>query len=264
MMDNHMNPAPQAICLEDLDAPRDDERYLRCVALPGDEPGLALDQGGVVRWMPDGPEAYELWVSGDGRLVLYRNPGAPLMVVRRGGRSLEAPAEKPVLLLDQDLLEVAGRRLRVHAHGEAEEVHEPEFLSARSLARMARAAAAALALSTAVGAAGEARGAPSPAGVQPEPIEVRLHPPRKAPPRKKVRCDIVSFKKGKKHNLLTLKCPKGTQLYAGLRGNVLDGKTGKSRGIAVVTKVNKTTAVARTKLEKLDGAKKVFFLVRKY
>ena len=67
-------PAPQAICLEDLAAPRDDERYLRCVALPGDEPGLTLDRQGVVRWMPDGPEAYELWVSGDGRLVLFRNP----------------------------------------------------------------------------------------------------------------------------------------------------------------------------------------------
>ena len=38
---NH--PVPLSICLEDLDAAVDDERYLRCVALPGDdEAGLTL------------------------------------------------------------------------------------------------------------------------------------------------------------------------------------------------------------------------------
>ncbi len=189
-------PLPLSICLEDLDAAADDERYLRCVALPGDDQaGLTLDADGKARWMPDGPEAYELWVSADGRLALYRNTGAPPLLVRRAGRSVEPPAQKPVMLLDQDLLQVAGRRLRVHVHGEADEIHEPRFLSARSLARMARAAAAALALSTAVGAAGEAQGAPSPGtrGGQQD-IEVRLHPPKRPARVKLVTCDIVSLK----------------------------------------------------------------------
>ena len=258
-------PVPLSICLEDLDAPRDDERYLRCVALPGEDKGLTLDSRGTVRWMPDGPEAYELWVSGDGRLVLFRNTGAPAVVVRRGGRSLEAPAEKPVLLVDQDLLEVAGRRLRIHVHGEANEVHEPRFLSARALARMARAAAAALALGSAVGAAGGAQGAP----VQPvtgdnNAIEVRLNPPKKAPRTKPHKCTIVSLVPGKKKNKITLKCPKTAGVTVGQWGHVIDPKTdGMVRdGGVVVTRVNKTTVVATTKLKKLGGAKQVLFRIR--
>ena len=258
------HPVPMAICLEDLDAAVDDERYLRCVALPGDdEAGLTLDDQGRARWMPDGPEAYELWVSGDGRLALFRNAGAPTLVVRRAGRTLEAPTGKPVMLLDQDLLEVAGRRLRVHVHGEADEVHEPRFLSARSLARMARAAAAALALSTAVGAAGQAQGAPTVGtpGSQ-SGIEVRLNPPKKQARTKPVSCDIVSLKAGKKGSVITLKCPANTRIYKGMLGHVLDAKGGRvPGGIVHVTRVNKTTVAGKTGLKKLGGAKKVQFRV---
>ena len=259
---NH--PVPLAICLEDLDAAVDDERYLRCVALPGDdEAGLTLDSGGKARWMPDGPEAYELWVSADGRLALFRNAGAPLLVVRRAGRSVEAPAEKPVMLLDQDLLEVAGRRLRVHVHGEAEEVHEPMFLSARALARRARAAAAALALSTAVGAAGPAQGAPTPgAGGGQAGIEVRLSPPKKPARSRRHKCNIVSLKPGKGDSIITLKCPKDAGITKGLRGQVLGPKGGRVAGGTVhVVRVNKTTVVGKTKLKKLAGAKAVQFRV---
>ncbi len=44
-------PTPLAICLEDLDAPKEDERYLRYVALLGKQPGLTLDRQGGIKWM---------------------------------------------------------------------------------------------------------------------------------------------------------------------------------------------------------------------
>ena len=93
-------PEPKEICLEDLAAASLGERYLNCVAVRGDEPGLALDAHGVVLWRSDGPHACELWVSADERLVLVRPAGAPEVRVTRAGRSLDAPEGKPVILLD--------------------------------------------------------------------------------------------------------------------------------------------------------------------
>ena len=254
-------PSSLSICLEDLDAPSDDERYLRCVALPGDEPGLGLDRRGLVRWMPDGPTAYELWVSADGRLVVYRTEGAPSVTVRRGGRSLQAPEGSPVLLLDQDLLEVSGRRLRVHIHGETDEVHEPEWLSTRALGRMARAAAAALALGSAVGAAGPAGGAPAQPAVGQQAIEVRLHPPRKAPSRKPRDCKITKVTSAKNGSVLALSCT-GMVATRGLRGQLLDPTTGGylKNGQVEVIKAGREV-LAKTRLKDLGGAKKVRFWV---
>jgi hypothetical protein len=114
------------ICLEDLDLPAD-ERYLRCVALPGGEPGLTLDGQGAVRWMSDDPTHCGLWVSGDDRLALVRGAVAAPVVVHRAGRALEAPVGKPVILLDGDLLQVEHRQLRVHVHGATEVIHGPEL-----------------------------------------------------------------------------------------------------------------------------------------
>ena len=72
------------ICLEELDSPKNDAPYIRCVALPGGEPGLELDRDGKVRWMPETPADYGLWTSADGRLVLLRSEGsAPIVVERR-------------------------------------------------------------------------------------------------------------------------------------------------------------------------------------
>lgn len=251
-------PRPMAICLEDLDAPHDDERYLRCVACPGGEPGLGLDGEGIVRWMPDGPAAYELWVSADGRLALERSHQAPAITVRRGGRSVRAPAGSPVILLDQDLLEVSGRRLCVHVHGEAEELHEPTWLSGRSLARMARAAAVALALGTAVGAAGPVSGSPAEAGVQPDPIDVRRRPPKPAP--RYSYCDIVKLYKHKQQGqMLELHCIRG-RVSVGMMGVLLDAKGGYLNGGSVTIKTVKGDKVtATTKLKKLGKAAKVRF-----
>ena len=253
-----MTIRPMAICLEDLDAAQEDERYLRCVATPGGEPGLGLDGHGVVRWMPDGPTAYELWVSADGRLALQRGSGSGAITVSRGGRSLEAPPEKPVILLDQDLLEVAGRRLRVHVHGEAQDVHEPTWLSGRTLGRMARAAAAALALGTAVGAGGPVQGSPTTTGGETAPIDVRARPPKPVP--RFTYCEILKLQTHqKKGQLLSLECKYGP-IRVGMRGQALDqsGDPVKN-GQLTIKEVKGRKVIAETRLKKLGKAKRARF-----
>ncbi len=118
-------PKPLAICIEDLDAPATPSQYTRCVALPGRQPGLRLDEAGRVLWHKDEAVACELWVSADDRLILYRPEDAPSVVVHRAGRSLDVPSSKPVVLLDQDQVDVGARRLRIHVHGEAPAVSAP-------------------------------------------------------------------------------------------------------------------------------------------
>ena len=148
-------PKPLAICIEDLDAAAP---YTQCVAVAGNHPGLALDAQGELGWQTGEAGACELWVSLDERLMLFRPEGAPggAVVLRRGGRTLELPEGKPVVALDGDRVDVGGRRLRIHVHGEAPAVHPPNLLPQQrsSLGRAARAAAAALALGAAVTASG--------------------------------------------------------------------------------------------------------------
>lgn len=193
---------PLAICMECLDDHSAQRRYLQCVTVPGGgqhgEKVLLIDDEGALRWeeLSAGRSACELWSSSEQRVALLRRPGAVEVKVLRGDRSAQAPLGKPVLLLDQDELEIEGTkrlvRYRLHIHGAAEEVYaprwyEPEGISeseaevasehephdtgpdeegraagsigerrAGALARtkLARAAAAALALGTAVGPSG--------------------------------------------------------------------------------------------------------------
>jgi hypothetical protein len=200
-------PQPIAICLEDLGAPEDGERYLRCVALPGRQPGLRLDASGAVLWQ-EGEGGCELWVSADQQLILFRPEGAAPAGVARAGRTLAVPVGKPVVLLGGDELELGGRRLRVHLHGEAGAIHAPAPLEPEGRRRGVKAVAAALALTASLGASDcrkpvevrdqppviavpppkpDARPAPKPDAV-PTPVEVRDHPPEPAvrpPPPKK-------------------------------------------------------------------------------
>lgn len=180
-------PKPLAICIEDTAAIAPSRRYLRCVALSGADPGLRVTADGEVLWRSEAAAAFELWISQDERLILYRYPDGARVVVRRDGRWLEAPAEKPVVLLDQDLVELGERRFRIHIHGAAPVVHEPSWLAEqppqvtrRPLAR----AAAALALGAALGGAGCKKAGDQtktgPAADAEAPIEVRESPP--APP----------------------------------------------------------------------------------
>lgn len=139
-------PEPISLCLENLDDPPEQMRFIRCVALAGGEPGLGIDARGRPLWRGRSPAelACELWVSMDDQLILWRRPAAPPVTVRRAQRSLAAPAERPIVLLDQDELELAGVHLRVHVHGVAEEIHPPEPFIPRSVGAAALAAAMAL------------------------------------------------------------------------------------------------------------------------
>jgi hypothetical protein len=166
-------PEPLAICIEDLDPRTPGDRYLRCVAIVGRRPGLRVDRTGRVLWESDEAVACELWVSADDRLILYRPEGAAAVVCRREGRSLAVPAAKPIVLLDQDRIDVGTRRLRVHVHGTAPAVVPPSLLPVRSGTGAGRvAAAAAIALGAAVGAADCKK-----VGEQPGVEEARTPPP---------------------------------------------------------------------------------------
>ena len=159
-------PTPLAICLEDLNPRSSGERYLRCVAVVGRQPGLRVDAAGSVIWRGEGEAACELWVSQDQRLILYRPERAAAVVVRRAGRALDVPFGKPVVLLDKDGVEVGTKRLRVHVHGEAPVIAAPSFLPAPERIESRgglRGAAAAVAISAAIGGAAL--------------FEVRCHPP---------------------------------------------------------------------------------------
>ncbi len=165
-------PKPMALCIENLDPQSGAPKYVRCVALPGRQPGLRLAFGGAVLWQSDDAIACELWVSGDDRLILYRPEGATAVVLRRAGRGLDVPYDKPVVVIDQDEIDVGTRRLRVHVHGDAPAVAAPsEYVPEQgALGRLVRAAAAAVAIASAVATGGC--------------IEVRDKPPKPAPPPK--------------------------------------------------------------------------------
>ncbi len=208
---SHQTSVPIAICLEDLDAGPDQPRYLQCVALGGDRPGLAFDPGGQGTWQRgQGDDLVEICVSADQRLILYRQARSIAARVARAGRTLEVPVGKPVVLVDQDQLTLgtpssATRTMRLHLHGEAPAVTAPRWLDpaeleaaepdpsegqrpSRAGRRSGVAAAAALALGTVVGlggAVGSSASAHAQLGTEaPPPIEVRARPPKVAPPRK--------------------------------------------------------------------------------
>jgi hypothetical protein len=175
-------PKPLAICLEDLAATSPSGRYLRCVALVGRQPGLRLGPQGAVAWRSDAPVGCELWVSGDDRLILYRPERAPGVRVSRAGRSLDVPAGKPVVLLGDDMIEVGGRRIRVHVHGPAPVVAAPSPLPERA------SAATRMAAVVAMGAAVAGCEGKQPTPQQPTApttttttIEVRTEPPAVSP-----------------------------------------------------------------------------------
>ncbi|MBI5487540.1 MAG: hypothetical protein HY905_09420 [Deltaproteobacteria bacterium] len=193
-------PKPIAICVEDTAAADAAGRYLRCVALPGRQPGLRIDAGGQVRWRGEDSAPCELWVSADDKLILFRPDGGPAVRVSRAGRSLDVPHGKPVVLRSGDELAVGDRRLRVHLHGQTATVAAPSPLPPAERSGTLRRASAAVAMGAALGAAatlapscgGSNTGTQTPdpepadASVAPEPdaeepdIEMRYQPP--APP----------------------------------------------------------------------------------
>jgi len=160
-------PKPMALCIENLDPQSGVPKYVRCVALPGRQPGLRLDFRGAVLWQSDDAIACELWVSADDRLILYRPKGAAAVTLRRTGRRLDVPCGKPVVVVDQDEIDVGARRLRVHVHGDASAIAAPSVFVPEQgvLSRLARAAVTAAAIVSAMATGGC--------------IEVRDKPPKR-------------------------------------------------------------------------------------
>lgn len=140
-------PEPISLCIENTEDTSDEAHFIRCVALEGNRAGLAIDRAGRPMWIETDGCACELWVSSDDQLILLRPEGAAPSRVHRSGRSLDLPTNKPVVMLDQDEIEIRGLLLRLHVHGFTTEVHPPTpFVPPRV-------AAVALAAAVAVGAA---------------------------------------------------------------------------------------------------------------
>ncbi|MBU1244153.1 hypothetical protein KJ612_13195, partial [Myxococcota bacterium] len=118
-------PEPIAICIENCYPLHESLRYLRCVAISGAEKKLSFLPGGEVEWQQEEPGHGQIWVSADERLIFHRPAGAVgFAQVHRGGRSVDVPEGKPVVLLDQDYIVVPGFCFRVHIHGPAGQLHE--------------------------------------------------------------------------------------------------------------------------------------------
>lgn len=246
-------PLSMEICLEEMDRVEDDERFVRCVAMPGGEPGLSLDRKGEVRWMSEEPGACGLWISADHRLILRRAEGSAQVAVERGDRSLDAPIDLPVVLLRGDILRINDRRLRVHVHGETEAIHAPERLSRSALSRLVQAAAASAALALGTFSASTAGADRVATQSQPQPIEVRLHPPG-AVPRKDVICTIDKQKAIRGKGLrIEATCPTTKGLNVGLYGRIIKAKTHDSvpNGTVQIKSINGKKIVAEaSKLKK--------------
>jgi len=135
------------------------------VALPGRQPGLRVSPHGAVLWKSEDVVACELWVSADERLILYRPTGAAAVRVERSGRSIEAPHDKPVVLLDQDVFHIGDKAFRIHIHGNAPAVRPPSPLPPRKALSTASRVTAVVALGAAV------------AGCNKNNVEVRDQPP---------------------------------------------------------------------------------------
>jgi len=146
---------PTVVCLERR-WPETDEPFVRCVALPGRAPGLALGHDGSILWMASEGVACSLGLSGDDQLILMRSAEAPATRVSRAGRSLDVKAGKLVVLLHGDEVELAGQRWRLHVHGPAREIAPP-----RALSIAAWAAAAALAVTTSVAGCTPSKSSPT-------------------------------------------------------------------------------------------------------
>lgn len=170
-----------ALCIEDCHPAKESLRYLRCCALTGLQPGLALSAEGIVEWRADVPAVLRLVVSLDEKLVCYREPAAPGGTrVHRGGRFVDVEEQKPVVLIDGDEITVGARRLKLHVHGFVAAAHDPEFYvvpASTGTGSLARAAGVAGVAMAGLMAATGCDKPPAEKPAEPTPIELRDHPP---------------------------------------------------------------------------------------
>ena len=192
---------PIELCLESLDPAEDERPYVRCVALAGGTQGLGLTAVGGIVWCRNESASLLIWVSADNRLMLLRSDEMHRARLTRAERFLELPANKPVVALHGDVIEIEGRSFRVHVHGVAGTVAPPVRLTLRRAQKWV--AGAALAAASLAGCrtnapivdppvepAGNGFAQPPPDGAtggQPAtspsapPIEVREQPPAPMP-----------------------------------------------------------------------------------
>jgi len=136
---------PLSICLERTDTAA--PTFVRCVATPGGEPGVCLQDDGQIAWPSvESALTISLWAAADRRLALRRGADAQQLVLRRSRRVLQVPAGKPVIVIDGDELEAGKWAMRIQVHGETERVDPPEALPQRAPRRLMRTTAAALAV----------------------------------------------------------------------------------------------------------------------
>ncbi len=120
-----MTTLPISICLEQLDAdPARATRFMQCVAVAGGTTGLGLSRQGEICWKQAAIACELLADDDEARLLARRVDGDTELRVERAGRQ-QILGSEPMPLLDQDLLVIAGRRLRVHIHGPTAEVTPP-------------------------------------------------------------------------------------------------------------------------------------------
>ncbi len=111
-----------SICLEDLECSDTGSRFQSCMAMPSGTAGLSITPGAEVRWKAAREPSAHVGTTEDGRLALFVDAGfRPALLLRRGGRVLACPEDRPVVLIDQDELELPGGRWRVHLHGPVED-----------------------------------------------------------------------------------------------------------------------------------------------
>ncbi len=174
-------PRPLAICIEDCYPQHESLRYLRCTAITGADPGLAVTPEGEVTWKGEGPRLCEIWVSADDKLICFRPPGSPAGArVHRAGREVTLEENKPVVVISGDYLLLPHHCYRIHVHGDAPAVTEPRYLDFEEPASSTWsrfAVAGMLALGTFVV---PACSRPSSEGTKP--VEVRDEPPSVAVP----------------------------------------------------------------------------------
>jgi hypothetical protein len=142
------NPVePIELCLESVDRLEDDQPYVRCVAISGAEPGLGLSAEGEITWCQTEAASATFWVSADNQLIVTRNRESDEVRLIRAERFLDLPLEKPVVVLNEDLVVINGHGFRVHVHGVAASVEPPTRLALRRVQSMiAGAAVAALSI----------------------------------------------------------------------------------------------------------------------
>ncbi len=184
---------PVAICLEDCYPDHESLRFLQCTVATGPALRLLLTLDGRVLQQESAPAWCRLFVTGDDRLGALRDATMPEGArVTRANRHVDLEIGKPVILRDGDFLAVPGRCWRLHVHGAAETVREPEFLHAKEPASSTwgRFAAAGLiavtGLTGAVSCSRESNVNEKPKTTVEQPVPPRPDPPDGMEPKDKV------------------------------------------------------------------------------